>query len=340
MDVAIKAILIIGALVLLVILTVSLKRDEQGQDTFGFRLWGFGVGVMLLIIAIFVSLAIGQIDAGYRGTVLRFGAVTDKTEGEGFYVVMPFVNTIKRMDVQIHAYETPASAASKDLQDVNTKVTLNYKLDPAKVNTVYQDFRQDYVARIIVPAVQEGVKSITAQYEAAELITKRPKVKLDIEAVLRERLAHNGITLEAVSLTDFSFSAAFTQAIEAKQVAVQRAFQAENDLLRIEVEARQAKQSAEGRAAANIAEADGRRQAAILEAEGQKQAAILAAEGKAKATLTVADAQAKANQVVNSTLTEQVIRYALVQELGPDIRVVVLPSGQQFILGPEVLGSK
>lgn len=282
---------------------------------------------MVLIIAIFVSISIGQVGAGYRGTVLKFGAVTDKTLGEGLYFVFPFVNTVVKMDVQTHAYATPASAASKDLQDVNTQVTVNYALDPDKVNRTYQTLRQDYVERIIVPAVQEGLKSITAQFEAAELITKRPKVKQEVESVLRERLAHNGITLEAVSLTEFAFSPAFTQAIEAKQVAVQRAFQAENDLLRIEVEARQAKQSAEGRASASIAEAD-----------GQKKSAILRAEGEAQALVTVANAQANANETVNKTLTDKVIQYALVQKLGDDIKVVVLPSGQQFIVGPEVLG--
>lgn len=337
---AIRTVIIVGAAMLAVVLAVSVRIREGEEAKFGFRLWGAGLGIILFLAAIFVSLAVGQVSAGYRGTVLRFGAVTEKTAEEGLYFVIPFVNTVEKMDVQTHAYKTPANAASKDLQDVSTEVTVNYALDPAKVNKTYQTLRRDYVERIIVPAVQEGVKSITARFEAGELITKRPTVKQEIETVLRERLAHNGITLEAVSLTEFAFSAAFTQAIEAKQVAVQRSFQAENDLLRIEVEARQAKQSAEGRAFANVAEADGRRQASILEAEGQKQAAILAAEGKAKATLTVADAQAKANQVVNSTLTEQVIRYTLVQELGPDIKVVVLPSGQQFILGPEVLGGR
>ncbi|MFY9458112.1 MAG: hypothetical protein WAP23_04310, partial [Candidatus Spechtbacterales bacterium] len=107
------------------------------------------------------------------------------------------------------------------------------------------------------------------------------------------------------------------------------ALTAENDLRRIEVEARQAKQSAEGRAFANVAEA-----------EGQKRAAVLRAEGEAQALLTVAKAQAQANETVNKTLTDNVIRYSLVQKLGDDIKVVVLPSGQQFILGPEVLGGK
>ena len=49
----------------------------------------------------------------------------------------------------------------------------------------------------------------------------------------------------------------FAQAIEAKVEAEQRALQAENDLRRIEVEARQFEAQAVGKAQANIAEAEG-----------------------------------------------------------------------------------
>ena len=322
--------LLIVAVFLVTMFLLAIRfRDRNKELTFEARPWGIGVAILMFVVMFGVLFSVGSVQPGHRGTVLQFGAVTDRTLGEGLYFLMPFKNKVEQMDVQTHAYKIPVGAASKDLQDVKTEVTLGYKLDPAKVNRVYQTLRRDYTERIIVPAVQEGVKSVTARFDAAELITKRPKVKAEIEDALRDRLAHDGIMLETISLTDFQFSHAFTQAIEAKQVAVQRAFQAENDLLRIEVEARQAKQSAEGRAFANIAEA-----------EGQKKATVLRAEGEAKALLTVANAQAEANETVNKTLTDKVIQYALVQKLGDDIKVVILPSGQQFILGPEVLGAK
>lgn len=310
---------------------VKFAKDRHNEITLGVRPVGVVLGILVIVGAFILAGSIGQVSAGHRGVVLSFGAVTQETKGEGLYFVTPLVNTVELMDVQTHAYEAEAGAASQDLQDVHTKVTLNYTLDPAKVNLVYQTLRHEYVERIIKPAVQESVKAIIAKFDAEKLITQRPAVKAAIEAALKDRLALHGILSETISMTDFQFSRSFTDAIEAKQVAVQDALKAENKLRQIEVEARQAKQAAEGQ-----------RDADIARAQGQRQSAILKAEGEAQATVLVADAQSKANKVLADSLRNQpeLLKYVLYQKLGDDIKVIILPSGQEFILGSEVLGGK
>jgi regulator of protease activity HflC (stomatin/prohibitin superfamily) len=114
-----------------------------------------------------------------------------------------------------------------------------------------------YESRVIQPAVEEVVKQVTANYNAEELITKRPQVKADIEQEITTRLNVYNIITDVISITDFQFSSLFAQAIESKVEAEQKAQKAENDLIRIEVEARQLEAQAEGLAAANIAEANG-----------------------------------------------------------------------------------
>ncbi len=183
------------------------------------RLAGMIVGVVLVLATIGVACSAGQIGAGERGVVLKFGGVTSRTLNEGIYVVVPFVNSVERMSVQTDIFEAPASAASKDLQTVETTVALNYHLNPERVNDVYQTLRRDYVARIITPAVQESVKAVTATFDAEELITKRPQVKADIETALSGRLGESGVMLDTLSLTNFTFSETFANAIESKQVA-------------------------------------------------------------------------------------------------------------------------
>jgi len=282
--------------------------------------------LVMFIIALMITVSIGQVEAGERGVVTRWGAVTDSTKGEGIYFVTPFSEKVHTMSVQVQAYEAAASAASKDLQDVQTVVTLNFALDPGKVNKIYQTLRDDYIVRIIKPAVQEAVKAVTAEYRAEDLITKRPEVRIAIENVLAERLTQHGILLDKLNITDFQFSESFSASIEAKVIAHQKSQEAENKLLQIEVEARQAKQKAEGEA-----------QAQIAIAEGDKQAAIMRAEGEAQAILTVADAQAEANERLNSTITDILNEYNLVNKLAPGINTIILPSGSEFILGEEVL---
>jgi len=214
----------------------------------GMRREGGVSGLSVLIAALFVVIAalltasFGQVPAGYRGLVLQFGAPTGQVLGEGFYMVFPpFIRTVELMSVQVHAYETNAEAASRDLQVVKTQVTLNYSLsrDPRDLVRIYRDLRQEYLDRIIRPAIQEAVKAATARFTAEELITRRPDVRQAIEDVLRARLERFGIRIEAMSITDFDFSDAFNAAIEAKVTAQQQALKAARDLERVKLEAQQ-----------------------------------------------------------------------------------------------------
>ena len=131
------------------------------------------------------------------------------------------------------------TSASKDLQDVSTQVALNYHLNPDKAQVVYQQLGFDYANRVIIPAIQESVKQVTARFNAEELITKRETVKNQIEEQITARLAAYNIMADAVSITDFQFSQLFKSAVEAKVAAQQRALQAQNELRRIQIEAQQ-----------------------------------------------------------------------------------------------------
>lgn len=199
------------------------------------------VVIALIVVAILsmISASFGQVPAGNRGVVLKFGGPTGQVLDEGFYSIMPFVNTVEMMSVQTEAQTSKVNAASKDLQSVSTELTLNYSLDPGKVVETFTNLRRDYEVRIIVPAIQEAVKAATAGFTAEELITSRPLVRVAIEANISERMDEFGIIIHAVSITDFTFSASFDAAIEAKVTAEQRALEAQRDLERVNFEAQQ-----------------------------------------------------------------------------------------------------
>jgi regulator of protease activity HflC (stomatin/prohibitin superfamily) len=153
-----------------------------------------------------------------------------------------------KMDIKTQKYEADASAASKDLQVVSTKIAVNYRLSPESTPNLYQTVGLDYQNRIIQPAVQEVVKSATAKFTAEELITKRPEVKEEIEKLLKERLFGRNIIVEEISITNFDFSTSFNSAIEDKVTAEQNALAAKNKLEQIKYEAEQAVTAAKGQA--------------------------------------------------------------------------------------------
>lgn len=180
-----------------------------------------------------------QIGAGQRGVVLNFGAVQDYVLPEGLHFRVPIMQKVVPVDVRVQKSESDAAAASSDLQDVSSKVALNYHIVPNKANIVYQTIGLNFKERIIDPAVQEVVKAVTAKYTAEELITKRPAVSDAMKLNLSERLMAHHIAVDAFSIVGFSFSKVFMEAIESKQTAEQLALKAKRDLERIKIEAEQ-----------------------------------------------------------------------------------------------------
>ena len=197
-----------------------------------------GIAIVLLVLLVLGG-SMGTVGAGQQGVLLRFGAVTGTILDEGLYFKIPFVNQVVLMSTQIQKYTATATSSSKDLQVVSTEVTLNFQLSATQVGEIFRTMRRQYENRIIQPYIQEAVKSVTANYNAEELITQRPAVKNELQDFVTERLAPLGMNVVELSITDFQFSAAFQQAIEAKVTAVQQALEAENALARVEFEAEQ-----------------------------------------------------------------------------------------------------
>jgi prohibitin 1 len=106
----------------------------------------------------------------------------------------------------------------------------------------------------------EVLKSVIAQFDAAELITQREAVSNRIITDLQRRASEFNINLEDVSITHMTFGKEFTRAVEDKQIAQQEAERA-----RFIVE----------------------------KAEQERQANVIRAEGEAEAADTISRAVAK-----------------------------------------------
>src|SRR4030095_7412379 len=194
---------------------------------------------VLILFAVTTLAPFVLIGPGERGIVLRLGAVQDKVFEEGLHFRIPLMENVVKVDVKTQKVEGDAPSFSKDLQNVDTRIALNFHVDPKQVNRLWQEIGRDYESRIIAPSIQESVKAATAQFPAAELRAERPKVKDEIKRMLVERLAPRYITVDDFSIINFDFSDTYEKAIEEKQVAQQNALKAENDLKRIQVEAEQ-----------------------------------------------------------------------------------------------------
>ncbi len=195
--------------------------------------------VVLGIILVLVLTSVYTIPAGYRGVVLTFGKPSENIAQEGINIKFPFAQTVKKYEVRTQKIETQADSASLDLQDVQTTIALNFYLDPGKVNKLHQEIGRDYQIRIIDPAIQESVKSVSALFRAEDLIQKRPEARSKMQELLTEKLKRYNIIVKDFNIVNFQFSETFDEAVEKKVVAEQKKLEADRDLERIKVEKEQ-----------------------------------------------------------------------------------------------------
>src|SRR6266550_5105315 len=217
--------------------------------------------VTFVVIIIFMFESVVVVEAGHRGVVLYVGAVENRVLGEGIHFIIPFAEQVIQLEVRTLKFEANATAASNDLQEVQTTIALNYHISPSQANIIYQQLGADYADRIIAPTIQESVKASVAKFNAEELITKRATAKAVIAQTIGNTLSARDIVVETVFITDFKFSQAFANQVESKVVAFQKFLTEQNNLKAIQVIANQTVVQAQASARANVARASGESQA-------------------------------------------------------------------------------
>jgi|ERR1035437_6809800 regulator of protease activity HflC (stomatin/prohibitin superfamily) len=222
------------------------ETQPGGDFRFG-KLISWVLSAIVILTLVFGT--VGTVSAGFVGVKTRFSAVQGTVQ-PGLYFKMPFVEHVIEMDTQTQKEQVDATAASSDLQNVTATVAVNFHVLPADASTIYQNIGADYQARVIDPAIQEAIKSITANYTAEQLITSREKVREEILVLLTTKFEAYGIKTDSLNIVNFNFSESFNTAIEAKVTAQQNALAAENKLAQVKFEAQQTVATAQASAEA------------------------------------------------------------------------------------------
>lgn len=243
------------------------------------------IAAVIIVIAIILSFSIVIVPAGSTGVVMTLGKVSDNVMQEGLHFKVPFVQNVAIISNKIQKQEVQANAVSKDLQTVESEIAVNYRVGLDSSANIYKNIGERYEEIVLLPAVQESMKSVSAKYTAEELITLRAQVGEEIKASLEEKVSEYGIVIEKFSIVNFDFSEEFNEAIEAKQVA-------EQNLIKTKTEQEQA--------------------IVIAEAEAQKK--LIAAQAEADAITAKAQAQADANKLLAESLSDNVVEYEKIQK--------------------------
>lgn len=244
----------------------------------GFNVPWWAVVAVAVIVAILVLNPFKTIDAGTVGVKLRFGQAVD-TMAPGIHVVVPFMEqaivystrTVKRTFDKVNSY-------SKDIQASDSKVSINYRVDPTKAIEVYSRYGETFAETIIDPVLLKRMKEIFGKYDAAEIVTQREKLGSEVENNVRQNMPP-GIIIDGVQIENIDFSDAYEQAIEAAMQAQAEVKKTEQELLRQKVEAEKVIVNAEAAAKARVAQATA--EAEAIRVKGEAEASAIKAKSDA-----------------------------------------------------------
>ena len=253
--------------------------ETTTMDTIVHRGRIIAAALVVVIALIFAISCFSFVPTGHTGVVTLFGKVEDYTLDSGVHFKNPFARVIK-MDNRIQKESVELSCFSSDIQEVEVVFTLNYQISKEYAMNIYKTIGKNYFDTAVSPIITESVKTVAARYTAEDLINKRNELAMAIETDMKEKLLIFNIELVSTSIEDMDFTDAFTDAVEAKQVAAQ-------NKLRAETEAAQR----------------------VVEAEAEAQIRRVTAEAEAYEILQRAEAEAQANQKLAESITDRLIEY-------------------------------
>ena len=247
-------------------------------------------GIAVAVVLIVFMSCTATVETGYTGIVTTFGKVEDVTLEAGLHFKSPFQQIIA-MDNREQKTSFTTEAFSSDIQQVDITGSINYAINKSTAMNLFKEVGTDYFNKLVYPRMLEITKGVFSKYSAENLVANREKLSQDIRDGLFEELKDYGINVISLSIENLDFTDAFTDAVEAKQVAAQRKLQAEIEQAQMTMETQQQaeRQRINAEAAANVAKIN--------------------ADADAYATKVRSEAEAEANKKIAESLTENLIKF-------------------------------
>jgi len=207
----------------------------------------FVPGILLLAILLGFLFFTTTVETGNVGVITNFGRITGAVLDSGWHIVGP-VDHVTEVSIRTITTQTDATCFSKDLQDVTITLAVQTRITKDHASDIYKNYGVEYMSQA-TPKILDALKAETAKYDAAEIIANRDQIRSEALKAAQDRL-QGFVEVQDLSIVNVEFSADYEKAIEAKQVAQQRAEQAKYELQQAEVEAEKKVASAKGEAEA------------------------------------------------------------------------------------------
>lgn len=248
-------------------------------------------GVIALIVLIVALGSFTVIPTGYTGVRTTFGQIDPNPVPNGINMKLPFVQKIEKVNnkQQDISFDGKVwSETSERTAIFYDAVTVTYQINPESSAWIYANianYKDALVNQGIVSSAIKASSKSLSDTDATNRSIIEPLVIENLQKSLNQKYGENVVTVTKVIIGNADFEDGYNQAIAAKQQA-----QLEAERQKIE------------------------NQRAIEKAEADAKVKKTNAEADANAKLISAEAEAKANELLEKSLTDQILRESWIEK--------------------------
>ncbi len=276
--------------------------------------------ILLILFVFYLLFSVVRIVPEYeRLVVLALGKYAG-TRGPGLTIIIPLLETAKRVDLRERFLEIPRQTAiSKD----NTAIDIDFLVYYRVVNPKLSVLEVEDAVQASLNISATTLRAVIGDIELDDVLAKREAINDVLRVKLDEVTERWGLKVTRVEIRE-------VEPPKTVQEAMNRQMSAER-------ERRATVTRAEGERSAAIMVAEGEKQSAILRAEGERQSAILRAEGERQAQLLLAQGRAAALEALYKEAKDIDDKTLMLQYLDA-LRSVGSSPATKFVMPLELTG--
>jgi regulator of protease activity HflC (stomatin/prohibitin superfamily) len=311
------------------------------------------------LLPLLIAGSIVVVPSGMGGVrISQLSGTVPGTLYPGVHFIMPLVESVQTFDLRDHLFtaglidngakpevEKPGSLSvqSREGLNIGLAVTVRYRLDPRKLDSLQAHLEQPVDKELVPPVVASAWRELAPSYTVREIFSlKREEVRQRATEMITRKLGSDGIVVEEVMLRDIQLPAEYSKGLEGLLLKEQ-----EDDQLGIQTEIQQkqvriAELQAEAEAAQKVKASEGEAKSKVIEAKGEadamqytlplktKQIEQSKLEAEARKQTTIQNAEAEAEAKVIDSKAELQRRNMLADAEANRVRVMAIADGERM----------
>lgn len=274
----------------------------------------------LILFLLYLVLSIFKVVPEYERIVVMSLGRYAGTRGPGFVILIPLIESAKRVDLRERFLEIPRQTAiSKD----NTSIDIDFLVYYRIVNPKLSVLEVENVITASLNIAATTLRAVIGDIELDDVLAKREQINDVLRVKLDEVTERWGLKITRVEIREVEPPALVKAAMNGQMSA--------------ERERRATVTRAEGERAAAIMVAEGEKQSSILRAEGEQQSALLRAEAERQSQLLLARGRADALEVLQAQASTMDDKTLMLQYFDT-LRTIGSSNSTKFVLPMELTG--